>query len=275
MKNERVLKIAGYLIAMILVLCFFPGYPIGDVTPAGDGVRPEPCERHPITGEPLKYKGDYIEVKRVRINPANEGQELFAIAYHMNAGLMGDQDNECAAKLCFTCAGKPTQECFDAVFRRDNGYSICNDVGELSLVPISMNKDSGNDLLFVADCRGVSDVLRLVTLWTYDEQTAGFVNILPQIGINLADEFRFFGAGDLAPNRTLIVANFIWAENEAHYDPHHYKIRIFQEDRPTQSFKLLSEYVTRKKYEGSEDPEKIINPEMENIRKAVQVKITK
>jgi hypothetical protein len=276
MTNERIHAITKYSAIVMLVLVLLPCSGAGEDTPVGAGIGPEPCGTHPITGEPLKYKGDYVEAKRVRINKAaGDGQEWIAIAYQVHEGQTGfTQDNECPSKLCFTGEnGKPAQACFEPIVTSDKGFWICQYVEELSLVPVSKDKDSGSDVLFVAYfLSGSPYVLRLITLWSYDEKRTRFVNILPEITISELGEFKLFPEEELTPGRTLIVANCMWGKDETRHDPHYYGIRIYQEYRMVKSFKMIAEYVTKEKYHALDDADKVINPEMKNIKKAIEIK---
>ena len=177
------------------------------------------------------------------------------------------------AKLCFSPGEKDTKEnCFKAV-TEVNGTSYSFQFVD-SLYSSSLSKTNDRQaLVFIAKFSGGgSGSLRLITLWLYDKEVEGFVNVLPVVAISEQGEYKMLPQSKKIPGDVLVTADYVWGERETHFSPHHYQITMYG-CTETGKFVLAGKYVTKRKYKSLDDVDKIdvIRHELENVRRNVAI----
>jgi hypothetical protein len=216
---------------------------------------------------------EYVEAKRISIpKTPRMPQEWYAIGYEANTKDRLEL-SDWPAKLCFSHDDQKAseQDCFAATTTLTKYSYDCQFVEELTLVPIFEKKYPRQGVLFVAKFMGGgSGTLDLVTLWVFNEETKKFVNIPPELTITGQGEYKVLTKAESSLEGVLVIADFIWADGETHFDAHKYLIKIYEYDPKENAYKPLTggEFVTREKY-GIEDKgnTEAIDDEMANIRK--------
>ena len=173
------------------------------------------------------------------------------------------------AKLCFSPGENDSKEnCFKAV-AEVNGTSYSFQFVD-SLYSISLSKINDRQaLVFIAKFSGGgSGSLRLVTLWSYDKEVEGFVNVLPIVAISEQGEYKMLPRSKNIRRDVLVTADYVWGERETHFSAHHYQIKVYRYTT-TGKFVLVGTYVTKRKYKSLDDVDKIdvIRHELENVRR--------
>ena len=209
---------------------------------------------------------EYREAKKIDI-PVTTGMtgNWRAIAYEANAEDLSDTDFP--SKLCFySNNGEATQQCFKGIAATTDGTWNCQFVQDLSVTPIFQNKYPQEGVLFVPMFHaGGSGALSLITLWVFNEQATKFVNILPVVTITNLGGYKILHHRDDRLDGTLVIADFIWAEGEAHFDKHKYEIRVYRYNKDANIFEEVDSFVTEEKYPDTEEKYNIIRHEMKKI----------
>jgi len=209
---------------------------------------------------------EYRESKKIDI-PTTKGMtgNWRAIAYEANVEELSDTDFP--AKLCFySDDGETTQHCFKGIAARTDGTWNCQFVQDLSVTPIFQKKYPQEGVLFVSMFNGGgSGALSLITLWVFNEQAKQFVNILPVLTITNLGEYKILHDRGDRLDETLVIADFIWAEGEAHFDEHKYEIRVYRYNQQANIFEKVGSFVTEEKYPEVEGEYDIIRHEMKKI----------
>ncbi|NPV05335.1 MAG: hypothetical protein HPY67_11445 [Syntrophaceae bacterium] len=212
---------------------------------------------------------DYVSVGNVNLGTAlGTTNEWSATAYQVReTDTVSLEMTEKPARLCFNPLNDSgTRQCF---YAKDGSEAFPIFV-ELKLVAIRESRSPKSGVLFVAEAGGKVEPTRLITIWTYHSRSGTFHNLLPTTRINLQGEYV------IIPNLhgiegVFVTANRIWnAERETLYGNHNYTIRIYTLQN-AESYGLKRQYVTRKKYPGLDDAEKIdvISSEMKTIKKLI------
>lgn len=213
---------------------------------------------------------EYREAKRISISETfGTNERWYAVAYEAYSTKFQDAgDNKWPAKLCFVQEnGKMEQKCFEAT-RTGTNILPYQWVKGLLVVPIFTNKYPREGVLFTAIVSGGgSGWGRLLTLWTFRQETKRFENVLPKITISNQGEYKIFHGPDDALDGKLVTADIVVGKDEFKWSPHYYRITIYQYDQADKKFRRISEYVTKTKYYSEEI--NVIGPELENIREIV------
>jgi hypothetical protein len=227
---------------------------------ASSEVQKPPADKtEPVTPE-------YREVKKIEIpKTADMTGHWRAIAYEANVEVLSDTDFP--AKLCFYSNDEEaTQRCFKGIAARKDGTWNCQFVQDLSVTPIFQKKYPQEGVLFVSlSHHGGSGGLSLITLWVFNEQAKKFVNILPVVTITNLGEYKILHDRGDELDGTLVIADFIWAKGEAHFDEHKYEIRVYRYNRDANIFEKVGSFVTEDKYPDTEEKYDIIRHEMKKI----------
>ena len=112
----------------------------------------------------------------------------------------------------------------------------------------------------------------MITLWEFKKEAQEFVNILPVITISNLGGFEILHNGSDKLDGTLVVADFIWAEGEAHFDEHKYEILAFRYNEKLNMFEKVGSFVTEDKYVDTEEKYHIIRQEMKKIENLLSKK---
>jgi hypothetical protein len=209
---------------------------------------------------------EYIAVKNILLGKAlGTKNEWSAAAYQVKeTDTVSPEMTDMPARLCFNQTNDPgARQCFDAKDGNE-AYPIFE---ELKLTTIRESGSPKSGVLFVTEAGGKVEPTRLITIWTYHSSSGTFHNLLPMIRINLQGEYLFIPKLKEGVEGILVTACRIWnAEGESLYGHHKYTIKIYIQN-DTGRYLLKSQYVTRIKYPGLDDAEKIdvIANEMKNI----------
>lgn len=212
---------------------------------------------------------DYVSVGNVTLGTAlGTTNEWSATAYQIKeTDTVSLEMTDKPARLCFTPLNESSKgQCFDA----KEGKEAFPIYVELKLVMIRESRSPKSGVLFVAETGGKVEPTRLITIWTFHSGSNRFHNLLPTTRINLQGEYL------IIPNLegiegVFVTANRIWnAEGETLYGNHNYTIKIYTL-KNAGNYVLKRQYVTRKKYPGLDDAEKIdvISSEMKTIKKLI------
>lgn len=216
---------------------------------------------------------EYVPVKEIGLGKAlGTINEWSVSAYQIKeTDTVSLEMTDMPARLCFNPLNDSgTRQCFDAKDGKE-AYTIFE---ELKLVTMRESRSPKSGVLFVAEAGGKVEPTRLITIWTYHSGSGTFHNLLPMIRINLQGEYLFIPKLKEGVEGILVTASRIWnAEGESLYGHHKYTVKIYMQN-DTGKYLLKSQYVTRKKYPGLDDAEKIdvISNEMKNIKKLFATK---
>jgi hypothetical protein len=209
---------------------------------------------------------EYREAKKIDI-PVPDGMtgNWRAVAYEANVEELSDTDFP--AKLCFYSDDEEaTQHCFKGIAVTTDHTWNCQFVRDLSVTPIFRKKYPREGVLFVSVSHGGgSGALSLITLWVFNEEPNKFVNILPVLTISNLGEYKILHDQGDRLDGTLILADFIWEEGEAHFDKHKYEIRVYRYNHQINLYEKVGSFVTDDKYPDTEDQYDIIRYEMKKI----------
>jgi hypothetical protein len=185
-----------------------------------------------------------------------------------------EQCEECPAKLCFSYDSVGhEQECFEAEIIIDKTSYKFQLVNNLSIISLSKGQNTENGILFIAEYfGGGSGTLSLISIWIYSIEEKKFVNILPKVTITEQGEYKILMANGDKEESIFVIADYILGKGETHFDPHRYKISIYQYNIKNSAFNLLAEYVTTSKYKSLNYSNKadIINYELDKIKKYIK-----
>ena len=210
---------------------------------------------------------EYVQVQDLKIfDPIQKGQYWDIKAFQAK-----EESDDIPSRLCFCKSDNPSSDCFDAKASTEQGTYNFQFVEQLSIATIVVNKLPTQAALFVSEFHheGGSGSLRLITLWAYRDDTQKFDNVLPKVLLSEQGEYRLISHENVF-NEAFVTADYIWGENETHFSPHRFKIKIYVFNEDDKSFLLKAEYTTKLKYKSLDDVDKkqmnIIRHELKQIK---------
>lgn len=219
------------------------------------------------------------EVKTLSLKQVfNTKSEWFVTAYHLKE----DDNNyfetsKLPAKLCFwTDIANKEHDCI-GITNKEGKSSAYTEVISLSIISIQTNKEPYKGIIFIKAYRGPTvGAVYNVTIWAYDSVNDSFHNILSDVGLTSQSEYEIFPSMKNVNGGLFVIADRIWANNEKLYDPHKFKISIYNLT-DSAIYKMIGQYITSKKYNSffEENTKKVIESELSNIKKHISKYIFK
>jgi hypothetical protein len=199
---------------------------------------------------------NYFEVKSILLDPVFNTKERWRVsAFEPNI----EYYKEIPAKICFERLSESDQQtCFYSEVVTNHKTYRCQFVKKLSPIFLLKNQVYSKAIIFTAEySMGGSGSLELITLWSYNKKKNSFVNLLPPVAITNQGEYQFFT--DLKENIgcLFITADYIGGENETHFSPHRYLIKIYKYDLKRNKFRFIDKYETKAKYKSLNDVDEI------------------
>lgn len=226
-----------------------------------------------------KSTAEYEEVKTLPLKQEfNTKSEWNVTAYHLKEDKNNYFENsDLPAKLCFwTNIANKGQDCI-GIYHTEDKSSAYTEVISLSTISIQTNKEPTKGIIFIKAYRGPTvGAIYNISIWAYDRVNDSFRNVLPDVGLTSQSEYEVFPSLKKVNGGLFIIADRIWAKNEKLYDPHRFKISIYNLYNSS-IYKMIGQYITNKKYNSffEENTKKVIKSELSNINKHIYKHIIK
>jgi len=202
----------------------------------------------------------YSAVKSLQLDPILKTNAGWRVTAYEAENIENKYELEIPAKLCFENSTKTTQQkCFYPEYILDKMTTYkCQFVKNLSIIALCKNQIHSKAVLFTAEFfGGGSGSLKLITLWSFNNKENNFINLLPPVAITEQGEYQFFINLKDNIGCLFIKADYIFGDDETHFSPHRYRIKIYRYSKKTNSFKFVNKYETKVKYKSLNDVDEI------------------
>jgi hypothetical protein len=163
------------------------------------------------------------------------------------------------------CLFEKRDHCFQMPATGNNGV-----IFEFGLKPLSERLPliGGGSWIFFSSMfyGGGSGTSTRLAILRYDTTDGHITNLLPEIAVSNVSERAVWNIAGASQYPILVVADFIWAEGEGHFSPHHYKIEAWKFDYSKDRYVSAFSYRTSTKYDGGDSaPVRVLGLERMNI----------
>jgi hypothetical protein len=174
--------------------------------------------------------------------------------YRASAGrLDADGLPTSGAQLCL----QKQPVCFDMPHLAAKGSpSVIYEFGLDPKVELVRVGGGGNLVLFAATYSGGgSGLLTRLSMLRYSAAKNALEDLLPETTVSEVSNYELWQIPEMSPYPLLVTANMYWdfGEQETHFDPHRFAIRVLTYDAKTGKYRQCLSYRTARKY-NSEDP---------------------
>ncbi len=87
--------------------------------------------------------------------------------------------------------------------------------------------------------------------------TLGLRNLLPNVSISNQAEYRFWRDPAVSHALVFAKADYVWRKGETHFSRHYYEISTYLYDANLRKYSLRDRYLTRRRYPGLDETDKI------------------
>ena len=98
--------------------------------------------------------------------------------------------------------------------------------------------------------------------WTWflallQPRKAGLSNLLPNVSISNQAEYQFWSESTVSHTLVFAKADYVWRKGETHFSRHYYEISTYLYDANSRRYRLRDRYLTRRRYPGLDETDKI------------------
>jgi hypothetical protein len=100
----------------------------------------------------------------------------------------------------------------------------------------------------------------------------GLKNLLPDVSISNQGEYQFWKEPTVSHVLVFAKADYVWRKGETHYSRHYYEINTYLYDAHLQKYSLRDHYLTRRRYPGLDETDRIDVLSHEKIKVIARLK---
>jgi hypothetical protein len=206
--------------------------------------------------------GEYKTIQTLTVDKAVGSSATWRIEGSQDYS--GEGSSKLPAKICFSNTSGTDQQCEPV-----EGFVVSN----MEILAFG-DKAEPSGVLFLANTTGPGGGPDHMSLWVFDANAKRFKNILPaKLCVKALGMYQFFPSLDnksiliIADPETLQEPDSKTSDDESMWNPHYYVFSIFRY-LPEKGFVSAGSFKTKEKH--SPEDEKLIDSEMENVKKLVK-----